>query len=169
MPFFFTVFQLYHDGQCTYACFPGVLLIRIPYNILSKPLTAFPHNHCQNNRQQWEKNESCCYDYHQSSVGWLYWYLMPLSQLRSYHGRWWHTWVSWLSPQLGIKLTITRSWVWYACNWATQVRPSILRKNIGRAWNRTIDILFSSPQHYQLSYGAQPNPKQTNVQKSATR
>ena len=31
---------------------------------------------------------------------------------------------------------------------------SILGKNIGRARDRTIDLLFSSPQRYQLSYGA---------------
>ena len=30
------------------------------HNILSKPLAAFPHNHCQNNRQPCEGNESCC-------------------------------------------------------------------------------------------------------------
>ena len=36
-------------------------------NILSKSLAAFPHNHCRNNRQQWERNESSCTDYHQSS------------------------------------------------------------------------------------------------------
>ena len=28
------------------------------------------------------------------------------------------------------------------------------RKNIGRAWDRTSDHLFSSPQSYQLSYKA---------------
>ena len=37
-----TVFQLYHSGQCTYPCFPGVLLTSIPHNILSKPLATFP-------------------------------------------------------------------------------------------------------------------------------
>ena len=37
------------------------------HNILSKPLTAFPHNHCRNNEQQWERNKSCHNDYHQSS------------------------------------------------------------------------------------------------------
>ena len=35
--------------------------------ILSKPLAAFPHNHCRNNGQGWERNKSCCNDYHQSS------------------------------------------------------------------------------------------------------
>ena len=49
---FSTVLQLYCSGQCTYPCFPGVLLTNTPYNILSKPLSAFPNNHCQNNRQQ---------------------------------------------------------------------------------------------------------------------
>ena len=63
---FSTVFQLYH-GQCTYQCFPGVLLTSTLHNILSKPLAAFPHNHCRKNRQQWEGNESCRNDYHQSS------------------------------------------------------------------------------------------------------
>ena len=29
-----------------------------PHNILSQLLTAFPHNHCRNNRQRWERNES---------------------------------------------------------------------------------------------------------------
>ena len=38
-----------------------------PHNILSKPMAAFPHNHCRNNGQRWEKNESCRNDYHQSS------------------------------------------------------------------------------------------------------
>ena len=28
---------------------------------------CFSHNHCWNNRQQWERNKSCCNDYHQSS------------------------------------------------------------------------------------------------------
>ena len=38
-----------------------------PHSILSKPMAAFPHNHCQNNGQRWERNESGRYDYHQSS------------------------------------------------------------------------------------------------------
>ena len=42
-----TVFQLYHSGQCSYPCFPGGLLTITQLNILSKPLAAFPHNHCQ--------------------------------------------------------------------------------------------------------------------------
>ena len=33
-------------------------------------------------------------------------------------------------------------------------QSSILGKNIGQAGNRTSDLLFSSPQHYRLSYGA---------------
>ena len=54
-----TVFQLYHSGQCTYPCFSGVLLTSTLHNILSKPLAAFANNRCQNNGQQWERNESC--------------------------------------------------------------------------------------------------------------
>ena len=46
---FSTEFQLYRSGQCTYPCFPGVLLTSTPHNILSKPLAAFQHNHCRNN------------------------------------------------------------------------------------------------------------------------
>ena len=53
--------------QYNYPCFPGVLLNSTPRNILSKPQAAFPHNHCRNNGQQWERNKSCCNDYHQSS------------------------------------------------------------------------------------------------------
>ena len=64
-----TVFQLNPSGQCTYPCFPGVLLTSTKHNTLSKPLAAFPHNHCQNNGQRWERNESCHNDYHQSSEG----------------------------------------------------------------------------------------------------
>ena len=63
---FLTLFQLYCGCQCTYPCFPGVLLTSTLHNILSKPLAAFLHNHCQNNRQWWERNESCRNDYHQS-------------------------------------------------------------------------------------------------------
>ena len=37
-----------------------------PHNILYKPLAAFPYNHGRNNGQQWERNESCRNDYHQS-------------------------------------------------------------------------------------------------------
>ena len=65
---FNALFQLYRGGQCTYPCFPGVLLIRTPHNILSKPLAAFPQNLCRNNGQQWERNESCRNDYHQSWI-----------------------------------------------------------------------------------------------------
>ena len=64
---FSTVIQFYCCGQFTCPCFPGVLLTSAPHNTLSKPLAAFPHNHCRNNWQQWERNESCCIDYHQSS------------------------------------------------------------------------------------------------------
>ena len=41
---FSTIFQLYRGGQCTYPCFPGVLLTSAPHDILSKPLAAFQHN-----------------------------------------------------------------------------------------------------------------------------
>ena len=37
-------------------------------HIPSKPLAAFPHNHCRNNGQRRKRNESCRNDYHQSSV-----------------------------------------------------------------------------------------------------
>ena len=46
MPFS-TVFGLYCGGQCTFPCFPGVLLTSTLHNILSKPLAAFPHIHCR--------------------------------------------------------------------------------------------------------------------------
>ena len=39
---FSTVFQLHRSSQCTYQCFPGILLTSTPHNILSKPLAAFP-------------------------------------------------------------------------------------------------------------------------------
>ena len=61
------VFQLHLGDQCTCPCFPGVLLISTPHNILPKPLATFPHNHCLNNGQRWETNESRLNDYHQSS------------------------------------------------------------------------------------------------------
>ena len=64
---FSTVFQLFCGSQFIYPCFPGVLLTSIPHNVLSKPLAAFPHNHCWNNGQQWERYESCCNNYHKSS------------------------------------------------------------------------------------------------------
>ena len=58
---FSTVFHLY--CQCTHPCFPGILLTRTLHNtctcILSKLLTAFSHDHCQNNGQRRERNESC--------------------------------------------------------------------------------------------------------------
>ena len=46
---FLVAFQICRDGQCTYPCFPGVPLTSPPHNILSKPLAAFPHNHCRSN------------------------------------------------------------------------------------------------------------------------
>ena len=64
---FSVLFQLYHGGLCSYPCFPGILFTGTPHKILSKPLVAFPHNHCRNNGQRWERNESCRNDYHQSS------------------------------------------------------------------------------------------------------
>ena len=45
----------------------GVLLTSTLHNILSKPLAAFPLNHCRNNGQRWVRNESCSNDAHQSS------------------------------------------------------------------------------------------------------
>ena len=59
---------MWRGGKYTYPSFPGVLLTSTPDNILSQPLAAFPHNHCQNNGQWWERNESCHNDYHQSLV-----------------------------------------------------------------------------------------------------
>ena len=64
---FSTVFQLYHGGQYTYPCLPGVLLTCATHSILSKLMAAFKHNHCRNNGQPWGRNESCRNDYHQSS------------------------------------------------------------------------------------------------------
>ena len=49
---FSTVFQLYRGGQCTYPCFPGILLTSTLHNILSKSLAAFPLNHCRQNGQR---------------------------------------------------------------------------------------------------------------------
>ena len=64
---FSTLCQFYCGGQCTYPWFSGVLLTSTPHSVLSKPLAAFPHNHCRNNGQQWERNESCHNDCPQSS------------------------------------------------------------------------------------------------------
>ena len=64
---FSTVFQLYCMGQCTYPCFPGVLLTSTLHSILPKPLTTLPRHHLRNNGQQRERNELCLNDYHQSS------------------------------------------------------------------------------------------------------
>ena len=46
------LYGLFRVGQCTYPCFPLVLLTSNPHSILSKPLAAFPHNHCRNNGQR---------------------------------------------------------------------------------------------------------------------
>ena len=62
---FSTEFQLYRRDQCTYPCFPGVLLTSTPHNILFN--IAFTFNHFRNNGQWRERNESCHNDYHQSS------------------------------------------------------------------------------------------------------
>ena len=65
---FSSVFQLYHCGQCTYTCFPrGFFLTSTPQNVLPKPLAAFPHKHCRNEGQRWQKRMNCHNDYHQSS------------------------------------------------------------------------------------------------------
>ena len=61
------LFKLYRGGRCTYPCFSRVLSTTTPHNIFSKTFAAFPHNHCRNNGQRWERNESCRNDYHQSS------------------------------------------------------------------------------------------------------
>ena len=63
---FSRLFHFYHIGQCTYPCFPGIFT-STPLNIVSKPLAAFLHKCCRNNRQLWQRNESCSNDYHQSS------------------------------------------------------------------------------------------------------
>ena len=44
---FSTVFHLHPSGQCTYLCFPWVLLTSTPHNVLSMPLATFPLTHCQ--------------------------------------------------------------------------------------------------------------------------
>ena len=64
---FWTVYQWYRGGQGTHPCSLGALLTSSPRIILSRPLAAFPHNHCRNNGQRWERNQSCRNDYHQSS------------------------------------------------------------------------------------------------------
>ena len=63
---FSMLFQLYCRGQCTYPCFSGILFTSTLHNMLSKPLAAFPYNHCQNNREWQERNESSHNDYNQS-------------------------------------------------------------------------------------------------------
>ena len=100
---FNSISVIYRSGQGTYPCFPGVPSTSILHNILTKSLAAFPRNHSRNNRQRWERNESCRSDYHQS----LQWWIL------------------------------------------------VNIKNIGRAGDRTSDLLFSSLQPYRLSYGAQ--------------
>ena len=46
---FSMLFQLYHTGQCTFPCSPAILFTSDPHNILSMPLTDFPHEYCRNN------------------------------------------------------------------------------------------------------------------------
>ena len=45
----------------------GVLLSGALRIVLLKPMPAFPHNHCRNNRLRREKNRFCSNYYHQSS------------------------------------------------------------------------------------------------------
>ena len=45
----------------------------------------------------------------------------------------------------------------------SQLLSSILRKKIGRARERTSDLLFSSPQCYLLGYGARPHSTQETL------
>ena len=67
----FNSIQLNHGRQCTYLCFPGILLTSTPHNILSKPLATFPRNNCGNNGQRRDRNDFCRNDYHQSSEEYL--------------------------------------------------------------------------------------------------
>ena len=94
---FSTVFQLYRCGQCSYPCFPGVLLTSTQHNIPSKPLAAFPHNHYRNIGQRWQRNESCRNDYHQSLEGILAEHEDRISDLLfSSHARYQLNYWSWL-------------------------------------------------------------------------
>ena len=67
----FMVFNTIFNNNCIFIqsthlwYYPGVLLASTLHIILSEPLAAFPHNHCWNNGQHWEKNESCRNGYHQ--------------------------------------------------------------------------------------------------------
>ena len=92
---FSTVFQLYRSGQCTYPCFPGVLLTSNPHDILSKPLVTFP-------------------------------------------------------------ITIVET----TDSSERGMNPVIMTIINGRARDRTSDLLFSSEQCYELSYGARLKPTQ---------
>ena len=58
-----TLIQSGWGGQCINPFFPGVLFTSTPYNILSKPLAAFPLFESGNNEQLWERNDSCGNDY----------------------------------------------------------------------------------------------------------
>ena len=98
---FLRVFHLYRGSQCTYPCIPGVLLTGIPHNILYNPVAAFPLNHCQNKGQQWQRNESCCNDYHQS--------------------------LERISAEPGIEPATSCSQVLYVTNWAIGISSSKLR------------------------------------------
>ena len=52
----------FNSGQSEILSF-GKDLTSTRHNILSKPLAAFPQNHCRNDGQPWERNESCRNDY----------------------------------------------------------------------------------------------------------
>ena len=62
-----TLFHLDRVGQGTYPCFPGIPFTCSPHITLPKLPATFPHNHCRNNGQRWERNESCRNDYYQPS------------------------------------------------------------------------------------------------------
>ena len=110
---------------------------------------------------------SFAFGYYILRIGWLYWGLKPLWQLKSYHGGRWRAYVSWLShtstitnffpkppttfltcfiirrkeilPQPGLELTTSRSWVRHVQNWPTQA---------GHIWMKCFPVLFT------CSYGA---------------
>ena len=106
--------------QCTYPCFPGILLTSTPHNILSKPLAALSHNHCQNNGQPWERNESCCNDYRQS--------------------------LERILAKPGIKPATSCSQVRNATNWATGLGSSSFKRyiNFNNSWQAKHVSIFTS-------------------------
>ena len=93
----FNIILVNLGGQCTYPYFP---LYQYSAHYLSKPLSAFTHNHCQSNGQWWEKNESCVIDYHQ-----------PLERILA---------------KLGIKPVTSCSQMLYATDWGTGTLQTIL-------------------------------------------